>query len=182
MIVQKPEKARIFLCGMPGCGKSTMGKSLAALIGHPFYDIDRLIEEKLGAAIPEIFARHGEAFFRAEEEQIVTGVCSFERGVFSLGGGALEFGASLETILASSILVWLDTPKPLLLRRLRSDNSRPLLRRADGSLRTTSELQEWIDVLYEKRAQRYRKAHIHFVPSGDVEHDAPHLVRLLKDL
>jgi shikimate kinase len=158
-----------------------MGKQLAHRLGRAFVDTDHEIEKALGKSVRQIFQQEGEAFFRILEQEKVQEMRLLRDAVISLGGGTLEFGRNLETVLESGKLVWLDTPMDLLIKRLKNDNKRPLLRNPDGSMRTEDSLRAWLEALYEKRRQRYLSAHIRFVPTGNMEDDVPHLVRLLQE-
>lgn len=79
----------LVLVGMPGCGKSTMGRRLAVAMGREFVDCDEEIERRAGMSIPEIFAKHGEKYFRDLESQVVSDVCKGARLVIATGGGAV---------------------------------------------------------------------------------------------
>lgn len=79
----------LVLVGMPGCGKSTMGRRLAAAMGREFVDCDEEIERCAGMSIPEIFAKHGEKYFRDLESQVLSDVCKGARLVIATGGGAV---------------------------------------------------------------------------------------------
>ena len=79
----------LVLVGMPGCGKSIMGRRLAAAMGREFVDCDEEIERRAGMSIPEIFAKHGEKYFRDLESQVVSDVCKGARLVIATGGGAV---------------------------------------------------------------------------------------------
>jgi shikimate dehydrogenase len=79
----------LVLVGMPGCGKSTMGRRLAAAMGREFVDCDDEIERRAGMTIPEIFARHGETYFRDLESSVLAEVCRGARLVVATGGGAV---------------------------------------------------------------------------------------------
>lgn len=92
MTVDAPGPAgprRIALVGMPGAGKTTVGRKLARTLGLPFYDTDQLIELAEGRPIPEIFANEGETYFRRREEDIIAKALTHPEGVISLGGGAV---------------------------------------------------------------------------------------------
>lgn len=169
----------IFLCGMPGSGKTSIGRKLAELAGLPFYDTDRIVETEEGCTVAELFFKKGEAYFRKKEETVIAELASGVPAVISLGGGALEFGETLKTVLEKGILVWIDTPIPVLVTRLWVDATRPLLRNADGSLRTQAELKEFLTKLLAHRQTRYLSSRIHFIPEGSAEHDSRMLLRYL---
>lgn len=139
---------KIVLCGMMGCGKTTVGKALAIRLGLPFIDTDGLIEEEYGR-ISEIFARDGEEKFRELETQTARRL-SLREGdcVLSVGGG---FPLRRENVLflkQGSIFVWLTADKNTLLARLLGDANRPLLQ--------GGELEKRIEQLLVARTPIYR--------------------------
>lgn len=84
-----PHRGIIALVGMPGAGKTTVGRKLARVLDWPFYDTDALIEDAEGQPISEIFATRGEDYFRRREEEIIGKTLEVSEGVISLGGGAV---------------------------------------------------------------------------------------------
>lgn len=122
----RTEARHVVLCGLSGAGKSTVGKLVAAALNRPFVDIDAIVEREAGVSIATLFARDGEAAFRAHEREVASRwLASAEPVVISLGGGALENDATLADA-REHFLVWLDAPVELLVGRLRRDD-RPLL-------------------------------------------------------
>ncbi len=114
--------------GMPGSGKTTVGKIVARYLGEPFADTDMLIEKEMGMSIPEIFKKRGEAGFRSLEAEVVARALSERTGVLSLGGGAV-LAPSTRHALAGFRVVLIDVERDVLLSRLaRSTNDRPLMR------------------------------------------------------
>ena len=83
------DQTNLVLAGMPGSGKTTVGKALAALSGKPFIDLDAEIVRRAGVPIPEIFARQGEEIFRSLESQVLAEVCGKSGQVIATGGGAI---------------------------------------------------------------------------------------------
>ncbi len=99
--------AKIVLAGFMGAGKTTVGRVLSALLGVPFVDTDAIIEQRYGA-IPDIFARKGEAFFRRVEEEVTSEVLNKDGDcVISVGGGALTSQKTLKSVLSKSVPVYL---------------------------------------------------------------------------
>ncbi len=99
--------AKIVLAGFMGAGKTTVGRVLSALLGVPFVDTDAIIEQRYGA-IPDIFARKGEAFFRKVEEGVASEVLNKDGDcVISVGGGALTSQKTLKSVLSKSVPVYL---------------------------------------------------------------------------
>ncbi|MFL5395266.1 MAG: chorismate synthase, partial [Myxococcales bacterium] len=103
-------ESHVYICGLPGAGKSTVGPVLAGLLGIPFVDLDVRIEKAAGRAIPEIFDSEGEEGFRAREAAQVREVSRGQRSVIALGGGAVTSRAVRHHVRRSGHLVWLRAP------------------------------------------------------------------------
>jgi len=101
------EKRSIILMGMPGCGKSTLGKALAEITKRQFFDTDELIEQKAGCSIPDIFAQKGEAAFRDMESEIIAEVCREGGSIISLGGGAILREENRAAIKQNGFIVYI---------------------------------------------------------------------------
>ncbi len=119
--------AIVYLCGLPGSGKSTIGPMLAELRGQPFIDLDQLIEERAGMKIPAIFLKLGEQKFRDFENISLVQAASRGDCVIALGGGALEREDNRDVIGASGLLVYLHAPIELIAARTLHQTGRPLL-------------------------------------------------------
>ena len=104
------ESANIVLIGMPGCGKSTIGASLADLTGKKFVDTDALIVQKAGKSIPEIFADDGENAFRAIEHQVICEVGAAHGQIIATGGGVVTRKENLYPLRQNATVVWLTRP------------------------------------------------------------------------
>ncbi len=114
---------RIYLTGFMGCGKTTVGRALAASLGVRFVDLDAWVVEALGASIPEIFARRGEAVFRTEEQRQLRATTRLDRVVVATGGGTYCAPANREIIRsAGGIAVYLELPWEALMERLPGKN------------------------------------------------------------
>ena len=141
----------ITLVGMPGCGKSTVGRHLARHLGLRLVDSDHEIERRIGMPIREYFAQHGEAAFRDVEEQTLER-CSGEAGiVLATGGGAVLREANRRRLRERSHVFYLRSSPEDLFRRLRHDTQRPLLQVANP-LRRLRELYRERDPLYRQTA------------------------------
>src|SRR5690349_71191 len=115
---------KVYLIGMPGSGKSTIGKQLAAALLLPFVDLDHEIERKELKSIAEIFSEKGENYFRHTESQMLQQWAGSARDfVMATGGGAPCFFNGLEIINNSGISVFLDVPVSELLRRIQHDKN-----------------------------------------------------------
>lgn len=97
----------LVLIGMMGCGKTTVGKLLAQKLGFPFVDTDAYIESKLGRSIPELFAREGEGYFRAQEREAAEELARRENLVIACGGGLPTQEAAIAPLKASGMVFWL---------------------------------------------------------------------------
>ncbi|MGZ8980865.1 MAG: shikimate kinase [Burkholderiaceae bacterium] len=142
------------LVGMPGSGKSTVGRQLSRRLRLPFFDSDHLIEERLGCTIKDFFAREGEAAFRDVEEQVIRDAMQGPASVVATAGGAVLREENRRHLRDGSKVVYLRSTPEELYRRLRHDRIRPLLQVADplGKLRA----------MYAERDPLYRDA-AHFV-------------------
>jgi shikimate kinase len=122
----------ITLIGMPGCGKSTIGRQLARLRQLPFLDSDHEIERFLGCSIREFFDREGEPAFRDVEQRVIgETLAAAQVRVIATGGGSVLRPANREAMKAHSTVVYLHTHADDLARRLSRDTQRPLLQVAD---------------------------------------------------
>jgi shikimate kinase len=144
----------VSLVGLPGSGKTTVGRQLARRLQVPFADSDHAIEQRLGCPIREFFEREGEARFRDLEEETIDALTLVSAGVLSTGGGAVIRVANRQHLRNRGRVVYLKSNPDELFRRLRHDVNRPLLQVADplGRLRQ----------LYADRDPLYRET-AHFV-------------------
>lgn len=118
----------IALVGMPGSGKSSIGRRLAPRLGLPFVDADLQIEKAAGGmGVAEIFAKHGEAEFRALEARVIARLLDEGPSIIATGGGALLNEGTRRLIREKAVSVWLKAEIPVLLRRVRRKSDRPLL-------------------------------------------------------
>ena len=144
----------IALIGLPGSGKSTVGRQLAKRLNRPFYDTDQIIEQKLGCSIRDYFEQEGELRFRDVEESVLDELTSLTHSVISTGGGSVLRAANRQWLHKRGYAVYLRSVPDELFRRLRYDQSRPLLQVADPLVRLRD--------LYAVRDPLYRET-AHFV-------------------
>jgi shikimate kinase / 3-dehydroquinate synthase len=122
----------IVLVGMMGSGKSAIGQRLASRLRLPFRDADtEIVAAAAGMSIPEIFAKHGEEYFRSGERRVIFRLLNNGPIVLATGGGAFMDPRTRERIAEQGVSVWFDASHELLLRRVRRKNDRPLLQTAD---------------------------------------------------
>jgi shikimate kinase len=120
---------KIYLVGFMGAGKTTVGRELAARTGMPFFDLDELVEAAEGISIKEIFARHGEPYFRKRERDVLRSTRYLERGVVATGGGTFTFDDNIQLIQTEGLSVYLSVPYALLRQRIGDKAAeRPLYR------------------------------------------------------
>jgi shikimate kinase len=157
---------RIALVGLPGSGKSTIGRQLARRLGLVSIDTDHVIEQRLGCSIREYFEREGETSFRDVEQSVLDDVTQTHHGVLSTGGGSVLRVSNREHLRERCQVVYLRSSPEEIFRRLRHDMQRPLLQ-VDDPLTRLRDLYAIRDPLYRETA--------HFV----VETGRPSVANLL---
>ena len=150
----------ISLVGLPGGGKSTVGRQLAKRIGARFVDSDALIEERIGMPIRSFFDLHGEAAFRDREEAVIDELTLHEGEplIIATGGGAVLRPVNRAHLHDRTTVIYLRSSPEELYRRLRHDTQRPLLQVADPQ----AKLRE----LYEQRHPLYEEVAHYSVDTG----------------
>ena len=98
----------IFIIGMPGCGKSTIGKILAEKLNKKFVDLDEVIVERAGKSIPEIFAKQGEMEFRRIEAEVVADICKEKGQVISTGGGVVTVADNKHPLRQNAVVIFIE--------------------------------------------------------------------------
>jgi shikimate kinase len=154
----------IVLIGIMGVGKSSIGRRLAARLGVPFVDADSEIETAAGMTIAEIFARHGEAYFRNGEARVIARLLENGPQVLATGGGAILNPDTRLAIKAKAVSIWLTADFDVLMRRIsKRKHERPLLQTADP--------EATLRALLNAREPFYSQADL-TVRSRDVPHEA----------
>jgi shikimate kinase len=159
----------IFLVGMMGAGKTTVGKALARRLGKPFADTDQIIIQRTGVAVPVIFEIEGEAGFRARETAVLQDLAQSPGSVIATGGGIILCEANREILNNSGTVIYLRASVEDLWRRTSRDRSRPLLQTADP--------QQTLRDLYVQRDPLYRE-----VADIIVDTSSQSVLRLVNDL
>ena len=153
----------IVLVGLMGAGKSTVGRRLADKLGLPFVDADHEIEAAAGKTIPEIFADHGEAYFREGERKVIARLLDSGAAVLATGGGAYVNTETRNLIKLKGVSIWLKAEVEVLMKRIKRRGDRPLLKTDDPAATLTA--------LIEQRYPIYAEADV-TVLSRDVPHEA----------
>lgn len=154
------DSGRIFLIGMMGSGKTTIGQLLAQELSHPFVDLDAAIEARTKMKVSEMFARYNEFEFRTTEAQILRDLPRrYHTAVIGTGGGTPLHFENLDFMHDNGLVIFLDASAEELFRRLGTNKGdRPILQRDDW--------QSHLSELMEKRRKTYEQAHISYQVDG----------------
>jgi len=145
------ERTSVFLVGLPGSGKSTVGRLLARRLGREFFDTDHVLEKRLGCTIREYFEQVGEQAFRDQEEAAIAELSQLPGIVLSTGGGTVLRPSNRQCLHANGWVVYLKSNPDDIFRRLRHDKTRPLLQ-VEDPLGRLKELHRIRDPLYREAA------------------------------
>lgn len=171
-------RRNIYLVGLMGAGKTTVGRQLARRLGRPFYDSDHEIVERTGVPIPTIFEIEGEDGFRRREAQTIAELCELPNVVMATGGGVVLNPENRRCLHDSGWVVYLNVPPAMLYERTKHDRNRPLLRVQDPLARL-EELHAIRDPLYREAAHMVVEGS-HLLAAGIVQHLLREFNRLCK--
>ena len=161
----------IYLTGMPGSGKSALGKEASRELNKEFIDMDSLIENKAGKSINEIFNEEGEASFRALEKEVLKNVSECSGLLVSTGGGIILDPENVQRMKESGTVILIDRPLELLVKYI-DIRKRPLLKNGKEEIRN----------LYQKRYDLYRKsADIVLINDNGMEKALEKLLQYIKE-
>lgn len=141
----------IILVGMPGSGKTTIGKILSEKLNYTFMDTDEIISNNENMTVEEIFSYKGEEYFRKLECKIIDDTMCIDKRVISTGGGLPVFNNNMDKLNKAGITVFLDIPLEVLIERNKASNERPLLK---------NNMEENLMKLYKERLPIYNRAQI----------------------
>ncbi len=145
------KKRNLFLVGLMGAGKTTIGRVLARRIAYAFVDTDREIESRTGVSLPTIFEIEGEEGFRRREALVIAEFARLSGQVIATGGGAVLHPDNRRSLKANGLVIYLDVPLSTLSERTRHDKNRPLLQ-VSNPLQKLRELHLARDPLYREVA------------------------------
>jgi shikimate kinase len=162
---------KIYLVGFMGAGKTTVGRELSGRLDVPFFDLDELVEAAEKTSIKDLFAQHGEPYFRKRERDILRSTRYLDSAVIATGGGTFTFDENIQFIQSEGLSVHLCAPYAVLRARIGDKaEERPLFRDDDAA-----------HELYANRLRYYRMADVTLNVRG--EETAPEIVeRLLLEL
>jgi len=144
----------VYLVGMPGSGKTTIGKKLARQLKFSFVDLDKLIEEEIGKSITFLFEHYGENAFRKIERKMLLKNKNLTNTIISCGGGTPAFYKNMEFMCKNGITVYLNAPTNILISRItQAKKARPMLAAYDKS-----QLNEVLEKILHNRISYYQMA------------------------
>jgi len=141
----------IVLVGMMGAGKSSVGRRLAARLGLAFVDADSEIESAAGMTIPEIFAKHGEGYFRSGEARVIARLLDSGPQVLATGGGSIMDQKTRDLIHIKGTSVWLKADLDVLMKRTKRRNDRPLAEKIKDLLPLREPVYALSDIVVQSR-------------------------------
>lgn len=160
----------IFLIGIMGAGKTTVGKELGKELKMDFIDVDRYIEKKYKMAINEMF-KNGEDYFRDKEVEAINEICRFENKIISCGGGVIKREENIKNIRENGFVIYLDRPIDNILETINIEK-RPLLK----------EGKEKLYDIYEERKEIYQKTcHMHYKSDGNIRRTVRELSKAIQN-
>jgi len=144
---------KVYLLGLPGSGKSTIGRHLSELLNYPFFDLDTQIEKEEGISIPDIFKKKGEKYFRNLEAKKLKEISEEKRFILAVGGGTPCFHSNIELINKTGTSVYLKVSIDEIVSRLEKQKNRPIFNNSEN-------LKDQVLQLLSNRDKFYKQAKI----------------------
>ena len=160
---------KIYLVGFMAAGKTTVARLIAQRLGWRAEDVDELIEARERRTVADVFARHGEAYFRAAERDILRLVLPLRHTVVATGGGTFMDPETQQAINVDGVSVWLDVPLETVIARIPPDGRRPL-----------SADRAQMERLFAARQAAYARAHVRVEATAAPEEIAERIIGLLE--
>jgi len=160
---------KIYLVGFMAAGKTTVARTLAARLGWRAEDVDELIEARERTTVADIFARHGEPYFRGVEREILRLLIPLRHAIIATGGGTFMDAENQQAIRLDGASIWLDVPLATVVARLPSDGRRPL-----------SADRAQMERLFVLRQAAYARAHLRVDATGPAEAVAERILEALQ--
>lgn len=151
-------KNTIYLTGFMGSGKSTVGPILANTLGWDFFDLDKLIENKTGKKIREIFEQEGENYFRKLETDTLREISGSQNIIISLGGGTVASQENLDILKETGKIIYLKVSLDTVYKRLKYKRDRPALTNSNSESLSKEEMTDRIKKLMDTRIKYYEQA------------------------
>lgn len=172
--MSKSPSVPIFLIGMPGVGKSFLGKSVANKLNLPFVDLDNVIEQQIESTIADYIKTKGQEFFRVQEAIALRAIKIDECGIISSGGGCPCFHDNMIYMNLTGTTLFLDIPIDLLIERYKSQKlQRPLM---------NTSIADYLNQTSQSRRSHYLLAN-HTLPiSNNAEQNIDNIISLIKTL
>lgn len=158
------QSENIYLIGLMGAGKTTIGRQLAKALQLPFYDSDKAIEESTGVDIPTIFEFEGEEGFRAREQKMILQLTALRGIVLATGGGAILRAENRQHLQSNGFVVYLYCSVDKIVERTKRDSTRPLLQTDDPRAR--------VEQLFAEREALYKECADFEINTGDLQSKA----------
>lgn len=158
------QSENIYLIGLMGAGKTTIGRQLAKALQLPFYDSDKAIEESTGVDIPTIFEFEGEEGFRAREQKMILQLTALRGIVLATGGGAILRTENRQHLQSNGFVVYLYCSVDKIVERTKRDSTRPLLQTDDPRAR--------VEQLFAEREALYKECADFEINTGDLQSKA----------
>jgi shikimate kinase len=143
------KRTNLFLTGMMGSGKSSLGRLAAIDLGYSFVDTDAVVQDRCSMTIAEIFAEKGEDFFRQQEDKLLREIIERDQQVVATGGGMFVSAQNRDIAASAGLVVYLHAPVEVLASRVGSDSTRPLI----GNQAPSERLAE----IFEQRRHAYEE-------------------------